>query len=79
MISLLRFDCGDDYNRLLSQIYQILVDDDDDVGLVIMFNVDAAQHDICVPPQSLQPVYDNSIERASVAAHRDFGGPAEQR
>jgi len=29
--------------------------------------------------QSLQPVYDNSIERASVAAHRDFGGPAEQR
>jgi len=29
--------------------------------------------------QSLQPVFDNSIERASVAAHRDFGGPAEQR
>ena len=50
MISLLRFDCGDDYNRLLSQIYQILVDDDDDVGLVMMFNVHAAQHDNCVPP-----------------------------
>ena len=69
-----------DYCHKFAKIYQILVDDDDDdVGLVMMFNVHAAQHDNCVPPQSLQPVFDNSIERASVAAHRDFGGPAEQR
>ena len=29
--------------------------------------------------QNIDQVYDNSIERASLAAHRDFGGPAEQR
>jgi len=29
--------------------------------------------------QNVDQVYDNSIERASLAAHRDFGGPAEQR
>ena len=29
--------------------------------------------------QNVVPVFDNSIERASLAAHAAFGGPAEQR
>jgi len=43
--------------------------------------VEAPQYpqDSSTAPQNVVPVFDNSIERASLSAHGEFGGPAEQR